>query len=160
MISPGDTLPPWRIVEPPPADELLRIYQEAGAEFGVPWQYLAAMNLVETFMGRIRGTSVAGAQGPMQFIPSTWAAFGQGDINDYRDAIRAAARYLAANGAPEDMAYALYRYNPSDDYVRGTTLYAEVMRADPQAFRGYYHWQVYYLTTEGDRLLPVGFGED
>lgn len=160
MVSPGETLPSWRIVAPPPHDVLMRYYQEAEDEFGVPWSYLAAVNLVETFMGRIRGTSVAGAQGPMQFMPATWEAFGEGDVNDYRDAIRAAARYLAANGAPGDMAYALYRYNPSEDYVRGVTLYAETMRLDPSAYRGYYHWQVYYLTTEGDRLLPVGFGED
>lgn len=160
MITPGEALPSWRIVEPLPADELLKIYKEAGEEFGVPWPYLAAVNLVETFMGRIRGTSIAGAQGPMQFMPATWEAFGEGDINDNRDAIRAAARYLAANGAPQDMAYALHRYNPSENYVRGTSLYAQVMLAEPSAFRGYYHWQVYYLTTAGDTLLPVGFGED
>ena len=32
------------------------------------------------------------------------------------------------------------------------------MRAEPDAFRGYYGWQVYYLTTKGDILLPVGYG--
>jgi hypothetical protein len=72
----ADTMPAWRIVAPPPAGELRRHYDEAQRAFGIPWQYLAAVNLVETGMGRIRGTSVAGAQGPMQFMPATWDAFG------------------------------------------------------------------------------------
>jgi hypothetical protein len=158
-VIPGPNLPTtWRIVEPAPLDDLARYYREAEAEFGVPWSYLASIHLVETRMGRIRGTSTAGAQGPMQFIPSTWAAYGEGDVNSNRDSIRAAARYLKANGAPGNMANALFRYNQSQRYVRAVTAYAEVMRADPNAYRGYYHWQVYYLTTGGDNLLPVGYG--
>ena len=66
----SSTLPAWRIVRPAPADELLDAYRDAEAEFGIPWRYLAAINLVETGLGRIRGTSIAGAQGPMQFMPS------------------------------------------------------------------------------------------
>ena len=159
MVVPGPNLPTtWRIVEPAPLDDLSRYYREAETEFGIPWSYLAAIHLVETRMGRIRGTSVAGAQGPMQFMPATWARYGDGDINSDRDAIRAAARYLQANGAPENMAGALFRYNQSQRYVRAVTAYAEVMRADPDAYRGYYGWQVYYLTTSGDVLLPVGYG--
>jgi membrane-bound lytic murein transglycosylase B len=158
-VVPGPDLPTtWRIVEPAPMDDLARYYREAEAEFGVPWSYLAAIHLVETRMGRIRGTSTAGAQGPMQFIPATWARYGEGDINSDRDSIRAAARYLRANGAPANMANALFRYNQSQRYVRAVTAYAEVMRADPDAYRGYYQWQVYYLTTRGDILLPVGYG--
>ncbi len=158
-VVPGSDLPTtWRIVEPAPLDDLVRYYREAEAEFGVPWSYLASIHLVETRMGRIRGTSVAGAQGPMQFIPATWARYGEGDINSDRDSIRAAARYLSANGAPGNMANALFRYNQSQRYVRAVTAYAEVMRADPDAYRGYYHWQVYYLITRGDILLPVGYG--
>jgi soluble lytic murein transglycosylase-like protein len=158
-VVPGPDLPTtWRIVEPAPLDDLARYYREAEAEFGVPWSYLAAIHLVETRMGRIRGTSVAGAQGPMQFMPTTWERYGEGDVNSDRDAIRAAARYLRANGAPGNMANALFRYNQSQRYVRAVTAYAEVMRADPDAYRGYYGWQVYYLTTRGDILLPVGYG--
>jgi membrane-bound lytic murein transglycosylase B len=158
-VIPRTDLPTaWRIVAPAPLDDLLRYYHDADAEFGVPWSYLAAIHLVETRMGRIRGTSVAGAQGPMQFMPGTWAAYGEGDVNSDRDAIRAAARYLRANGAPANMANALFRYNNSQRYVRAVTAYAEVMRDDPDAYRGYYHWQVYYLTTKGDILLPVGYG--
>ena len=158
-VVPGPNLPTtWRIVEPAPLDDLTRYYRDAEIEFGIPWAYLAAIHLVETRMGRIRGTSVAGAQGPMQFLPATWARYGEGDINSDRDAIRAAARYLKANGAPDNMAGALFRYNQSQRYVRAVTAYAEVMRADPDAYRGYYGWQVYYLTTSGDVLLPVGYG--
>lgn len=110
-------------------------------------------------MGRIRGTSVAGAQGPMQFLPSTWSRYGGGgDIDSNRDSILAAARMLAANGAPGDMAAALFRYNPSRHYVVAITAYASVMRAEERAYRGYYHWQVYYRMPDGDRLLPVGYG--
>ncbi len=158
-VVPRTELPTaWRIVEPAPADELLRYYKDAELEFGVPWYYLASIHLVETRMGRIRGVSTAGAQGPMQFMPGTWAAYGEGDVNSNRDAIRAAARYLKANRAPADMPNALFRYNNSQRYVRAVTAYAEVMHAEPDAYRGYYHWQVYYLTTGGDVLLPVGYG--
>lgn len=155
----SDTLPPWRIVEPLPAAELLGYYQEAQAAFGVPWEVLAAVNLVETGMGRIRGTSVAGAQGPMQFMPATWAAFGGGgDINDTRDAIMGAARYLAHNGGGRgDIDNALWNYNRSERYVRGVKHYASVMAQDPNAFRGYHQWEVVYLSTMGDVWLPVGF---
>jgi len=119
--NPRPNLPAWRIVAPEPIDVLRGHYEAAEAEFGVPWEHLAAVHLTETRMGRIRGTSTAGAQGPMQFLPSTWEAYGEGDINDTGDAIRAAARYLKANGAPERMADALYRYNPTPKYVNAVT---------------------------------------
>lgn len=156
---PVSTMPAWRIVEPPPAADLLRWYAEGERTYGVPWFYLAAINLVETGFGRIRGTSVAGAQGPMQFMPATWAAFGEGDVNDPHDAILAAARYLAHNGAPVDMPGALWNYNHAWPYVRGVSDLAGVMRDDTRAFYGYYHWQVYLSTVAGDILLPVGYDE-
>ena len=159
LTKPRTELPPWRIVAPAPAEELLRYYKEAGARTGVHWTYLAAIHLVETRMGRIRGTSVAGAQGPMQFLPATWRAYGNGgDINSNRDAIHAAARLLDRNGAPDDMAAALFSYNRSQHYVRAVTAYAKQMREDERAYLGYYHWQVYYRMTDGDRLLAVGYG--
>lgn len=155
----SDTLPAWRIVRPAPAEQLRSHYQQAERRFGVDWEYLAAINLVETGMGRIRGTSVAGAQGPMQFIPSTWEAYGRGDINSPRDSIMAAARYLRAQGfnRPGGIARALYRYNNSNRYVRGVTHLAKVMERRPRAFFGYYHWEIYYLSKHGDVLLPVGY---
>jgi soluble lytic murein transglycosylase-like protein len=158
LTSPQENLPPWRIVPPPPADELLAYYKQAESEFGIPWQYFASIHLVESRLGRIRGTSPAGAQGPMQFIPSTWARYGRGDINSPLDSILAAGRYLKAAGAPANMARALYAYNHSDRYVKAITLYAEQMRKNERAWLGYYHWQVFYRTTKGDVELPVGYG--
>lgn len=151
------SLPDWKIVQPASIDDLLGFYKEAEAEFGVPWYYLASIHLVETRMGRIRGLSSAGAQGPMQFIPSTWARYGSGDINSDHDSILAAARYLRAAGAPDNMSKALFAYNHSQAYVNALTLYAEVMKGDPAAYRGYHGWQVYYPTIDGPVLLPVGW---
>ncbi|MGH9035716.1 MAG: lytic murein transglycosylase [Acidimicrobiia bacterium] len=156
--SPRTSLPPWRIIAPPAPAELEGHYKEAETRYGVPWEYLASVHLVETRMGRIRGTSEAGAQGPMQFMPATWAAYGEGDINNPRDAIMAAARYLQRNGAPGDMANALWNYNHSDRYVRAVTLYAQQMEADPRAYLTYHSWQVYYIMTRGDVLLEEGYG--
>ncbi|WP_028650705.1 transglycosylase SLT domain-containing protein [Nocardioides halotolerans] len=154
----SDELPAWRIVAPARADELLRLYRRAERAHGIGWEYLAAINLVETAMGRIRGTSVAGAQGPMQFLPRTWERWGRGDIEDPADSIMAAARYLAHDGGARGrLPQALFRYNNSDHYVRGVTLLAQVMERRPRAFYGYYHWDVYYLTTRGDVRLPVGY---
>jgi soluble lytic murein transglycosylase-like protein len=151
-------LPAWRIVEAAPIDELLGYYHEAETQFGVPWYYLAAINLVETRMGRIRGDSYAGAQGPMQFMPATWNAYGRdGDVNDAHDAIIGAGRYLKAAGAPAHMAKAIWAYNHDEEYVDAVTKYADVMRTDASAYRGYHGWQVYFITASGIRLLPVGY---
>ena len=160
LSPPKHPAPPtdWRIVPPAPVEELLSAYRDAEREFGVAWGFLAAIHLVETRMGRIRGESSAGAEGPMQFLPATWAAYGEGDINSNRDSIRAAARYLKRNGAPTNMRNALWNYNHSYLYVDAVTIYAEQMRENERAYFGYYHWQVYYRTTSGDVLLPEGYG--
>ena len=93
-------------------------YLEAERRFGVAWQVLAAVNFVESAFGRLRNASTAGAQGPMQFLPSTWRAYGLGgDIDDPRDAILGAANYLHASGAPRDYRRALFAYNHSPAYV-------------------------------------------
>jgi Transglycosylase SLT domain len=153
-----DTLPAWRIDPPTPADELLDYYREAESASGVGWIYLAAVNLIETAFGRIAGVSTAGAQGPMQFLPATFAAYGEGgDIRSPHDSIMAAGRYLAANGFAADRDYALYRYNNSNQYVQAVNDYAAVLAVDPAAFAGYYRWDVYYNTTAGDVLLPIGY---
>ena len=160
LAEPQPGLPEWRIETPPPPEVLLGFYREAEAASGIPWPYLAAIHLVETRVGRIRGTSTAGAQGPMQFIPPTWEAYGEGDVADNRDAILAAGRYLDARGGPDDMDAALYAYNPSDRYVRTIQAYAGVIRASELAYRGYYHWQVYYATADGVMLLPEGYPDE
>jgi glucose/arabinose dehydrogenase/soluble lytic murein transglycosylase-like protein len=154
-----DTLPAWRIIEPAPEDALLSYYREAEARFGVGWNYLASINLIESALGRIQGLSSAGAQGPMQFMPATWDGYGAGgDINSPRDSIVGAARYLAANGfADGNVDGALYRYNNSTSYVNAIKDIAAVLALDPGAYAGYYRWQVFYVTTLGDVHLPVGY---
>src|SRR5688500_6052044 len=62
---------------------LLSIYQAAGIQYGVHWQVLAAINEIETDYGRNLNVSTAGAVGWMQFIPSTWRAYG-GDADKDR----------------------------------------------------------------------------
>src|SRR3977135_1036146 len=99
----SSTLPHWRIIAPPGPEVLRGYYNEAQQASGVAWQYLAAINLSETNMGRIQGLSSAGAQGPMQFMPATWASYGRGDVNNPRDAILAAGRYLQAHGDPPNI---------------------------------------------------------
>jgi hypothetical protein len=160
LTRPRATLPAWRIRRPPPPEVLRRHYAEAEAATGVPWSLLAAVHLVETRMSRIDGDSTAGAQGPMQFLPSTWAIYGRGDIRDDRDAILAAARFLAASGAPEDPYRALLRYNPTPRYARAVAAFAARMAADERAFLGYHGWEVHYRTTLGDVWLRPGYAAD
>ncbi|MGH2578541.1 MAG: lytic murein transglycosylase, partial [Actinomycetota bacterium] len=86
---------------PPPLADLESFYRNARDRYGIGPHYLAAIHLVETKFGRVKSDSVAGAKGPMQFIPSTWRAYGNGgDIHDPHDAILAAANLLHHNGAP------------------------------------------------------------
>jgi membrane-bound lytic murein transglycosylase B len=157
IATPRKSLPDWRIVQPPPPRKLLRYFRAAQSRFGVPWQDLAAIELVETRFGRIRGLSSAGARGPMQFMPGTWARYGSGNIDNQRDAIFSAARYLVASGAPDNMPDALYHYNNSRDYVRAVQDYASLLRADERAYYGYYYWQVIYAHIGGAVIMPIGF---
>lgn len=158
MAQVRDTLPAWRITAPVPADELMGYYHAAEAESGVGWNYLAAINLVETRFGSINGVSTAGAQGPMQFLPSTFASYGQGgDINSPRDSIMAAGRLLGANGFANDRDHAIYGYNHAHQYVQAVDDYAALIGADPAAFATFYRWDVYYVTTAGDVLLPTAY---
>jgi membrane-bound lytic murein transglycosylase B len=157
IVPTEQRFPDWRIVAPPPASTLRTYFQAAAAAYKIPWQYLAAVELVETRMGRIRGLSPAGAKGPMQFMPATWAEYGKGRINNQRDAIMAAARFLNANGGRHNIGAALLRYNPSQSYVAAVEAYAHEMRRDPHAFYAYYYWQVLYEKNKGTFLLPVGY---
>ena len=154
-------LPAWRVQAPAPATELLAYYHQAAASTGIAWEVLAAINLVESAMGRIDGVSVANAHGPMQFLPSTWAeaGIGRGDIRNPGDAIPAAARYLVRRGGLKDIRKALWGYNNSDYYGRAVLIYAALLREDPTAYRGFYNWEVHLATSAGDIWLPVGYSQ-
>jgi membrane-bound lytic murein transglycosylase MltF len=143
-----------------PADVLRRQYERAERRFGVDWRLLAAINLVETGFNRIRSNSSADARGPMQFTPSTWAAYGMGgDIRDPADAIMGAAKYLRASGAPGDERAALFAYNPSTDYVNSVRAHARSIRRDVRAYYSLYSWQIFVRTPSGSRRL-TGPGRD
>jgi membrane-bound lytic murein transglycosylase B len=158
LTKPQANLPKWRIVAPPPLTELRSAYDAAEAESGIEWQYLAAVNFVETKMGRIRGVSTAGAQGPMQFLPATWKRYGNGgDIDNAKDAIAAAGRFLKAKGGPANMRKALFRYNNSNYYVNAVMAYAQNMKDDSELLADYYAWQVIYRWAPGDVVLREGY---
>jgi cell wall-associated NlpC family hydrolase len=144
--------------------QLIPIYQGASTQYGLGPQgpaILAGINAVETAFGTNLGPSSAGAEGWMQFMPSTWATYGVdadgdgiADPNEPEDAIYAAARYLSAAGMPADTYGAIYAYNHADWYVSevladagcyagevgdpafaqmGLTPQIEVLRCDPAA---------------------------
>jgi hypothetical protein len=110
---------------------LLPIYQACGTQYDIPWQVLASINKIETAFGTNLNVSSAGAMGWMQFIPSTWEAYGVDANGDSRkdpynpvDAICAAARYLRAAGGSEDLRTAIFAYNHADWYVDEVLLFA------------------------------------
>jgi hypothetical protein len=111
-----------------PPRQFLPIYAAAAERFRLGARgpsILAAIHGIENNFSPGGGpTSSAGAIGPMQFIPSTWAAYGvDGDgngtkeVDDVDDAIHGAANYLRSSGAPGDWRKAIYSYNHADWYV-------------------------------------------
>jgi cell wall-associated NlpC family hydrolase len=111
--------------------EYLQLFQAAGARYGVPWTVLAGIGKVECDDGQDPdpactqegAVNYAGAGGPMQFLASTWAEYGVSvnggppDRWNAADAIFTAARYLKANGAPQELQRAIFAYNHSQEYV-------------------------------------------
>ncbi len=110
----------------------LRLYEQAGARYGLDWAILAGIGEVECDHGRDPDPSCtregavnsAGAGGPMQFLASTWARYGVDGDGDGRidrwdpaDAIFSAANYLRASGAPADYERALLAYNHVVSYA-------------------------------------------
>lgn len=133
-----------------PAATLDRHYLEAQRRFHVGWHMLAAVNYIESAFNKLRNASTAGAQGPMQFIPATWRAYGLGgNVHDPHDAILGAANYLHANGAPHDYRRALFHYNPSWPYVDAVLRFARRIRDDSRAFSVLYSRQVFVRTPRG-----------
>jgi Transglycosylase SLT domain len=108
---------------------LLKLYQASAEEYcpGMSWTVLAAINEIESGDGANVGPSSAGALGPMQFMPATWAAwgidaFGQTgppDIMNPLDAVPSAARMLCADGAgnTRSLSGAIFDYNHATWYV-------------------------------------------
>jgi membrane-bound lytic murein transglycosylase B len=93
---------------------------------GLPWQVLAGIGQVETDHGQNKNVSSAGAMGPMQFMPATWAVYGidgngdgVADILNQDDAVYSAAKYLCASGGGNSSSLynAIFAYNHSDFYV-------------------------------------------
>ena len=123
-----------------PTSQLNQFYQASGAHYQVDWSFLASINFIESDFGRINGPSSAGAIGPMQFLPSTWKAYGTGDINNPGDSIEAAARYLFLHGALRDMDGAVFAYNHDTDYVKAISDYADLMHHDPSWLDRFYFW--------------------
>ena len=155
-LTPPTTLPlsAFRTGPSLPARTLLAHYREAERRFGVRWEVLAAVNFVETGFNKLRSRSSAGAQGPMQFLPATWRAYGLGGaVRDPRDAILGAANYLRASGARTNLRGALWRYNHSDRYVDAVVAFAAQMRRDPTIYFAYHAWQVFVKTPSGPRRL-------
>jgi len=109
----------------------LQLFKASAALYcpGLSWTVLAAIGQIESADGTNVGPSTAGAMGPMQFLPSTWAAWGTdgfGDtgtpniLNPY-DAVPSAARMLCADGAAAggpSLSQAIFDYNHADWYVR------------------------------------------
>jgi len=108
----------------------LALYRAAAARYcpGLSWAVLAAIGQIESGHGARDGPSRAGALGPMQFLPSTWAAWGTAgfgragppDIMNPLDAVPSAARLLCAAGAAAGgtaLAGAIYAYNHAAWYV-------------------------------------------
>lgn len=126
-----------RPVEPIPHERYVQIYKASAKRYGFTkdWYVLAAVGKIESDHGANMGPSSAGAMGPMQFLPSTWSAYGVdgnkdgvANIMDPEDAIPSAAAYLKDGGAPEDWDAALYVYNHSGRYVREVLDVAEGYR--------------------------------
>jgi murein DD-endopeptidase MepM/ murein hydrolase activator NlpD len=117
---------------------LLPIYQAAGSQYGIRWEVLAAINEIETDYGRNLNVSSAGALGWMQFMPSSWAAYGvdaneDGVKDPYNpvDAIFASARYLKAAGGDKNLRQAIFAYNHANWYVDSVLMRARLVAGMP-----------------------------
>jgi hypothetical protein len=113
----------------------LELYRRAAVTCpGLPWTVLAGIGTVETGNGRNVHRSSAGAEGPMQFMPSTWARYGydadgngKADILNPTDSVFSAARYLCAAGAGrgrQSLGGAIFAYNHAWWYVREVVQFA------------------------------------
>jgi cell wall-associated NlpC family hydrolase len=122
--------------------------QEAAARCsGLPWSVLAAIGRVESDSGRssapgvASGANAAGAEGPMQFEPATFAKYatiGPGGADpaspyDPIDAVYSAATLLCADGgaAAGTLPGAIGDYNHSTTYVDTVLVLARALADAP-----------------------------
>ena len=82
------------------------VYKQAAAKYGVPWQILYGLHQTETGGRDGAISSGHGPEGPMQFMPGTFAAYavdgngdGHADIDNAVDAIYTAANFIAKHGS-------------------------------------------------------------
>ena len=124
LHSPAQTIP----------GRIKQLYVAAAGRYKIPWQLLAGIGMAETRHGRNNATSSAGAQGLMQFMPRTFAAYGvdgnrdgRRDIHNDADSIYSAANYLTASGVArgaQGVVKALWAYNHSVSYRNDVLYYA------------------------------------
>jgi cell wall-associated NlpC family hydrolase len=138
-----------------PAD-YLRLFQQAGHTYGVPWTILAGIGEVESNDGRSSlpgvhsGANAFGAAGPMQIgiggaAGNTWggapvhpaglqvggvATDGNSDgvasVYQPADAIDGAAKYLLEHGVLTNLSGAIFAYNHLTSYVQAVLHWAGV----------------------------------
>jgi len=126
-----------------PAD-WLDLFKESAAQYcpGLSWTVLAAIAEIESGDGANDGPSSAGALGPMQFLPSTWAIWGTDgfgppgppDIMNPLDAVPSAALLLCASGGGNTatLSGAIFSYNHATWYVNEVlALASEYARNNP-----------------------------
>jgi hypothetical protein len=138
---------PSRTISPAQIASYLQLFQASAAKYcpAMSWTVLAAIGQIESADGQNMGPSSAGALGPMQFMPATWAAWGidgfgppgPPDIMNPFDAVPSAARMLCADGASAGtqagLRQAIFAYNHADWYVNEVLALAAQYAAENRA---------------------------